>query len=168
MMHGVRPSHVTLEELGNSVIMLDNITSSENVGSIVRSAAALGVKGFLLPKTSPHPFNRRALRVSMGHSHLLNIHMYHNILETITLLKLNGYRVFAAETSKDATALSRLVTPKKWVLLMGHEGEGIEKNILDICDEVVSIEMQDGVKSFNVAVAASIIMYKLVVNAKPK
>jgi tRNA G18 (ribose-2'-O)-methylase SpoU len=50
--------------------------------------------------------------------------------------------------------------PKKWVLLMGHEGKGISQEILDICDEVVTIEMQDAVNSFNVSVAASIMMYQ--------
>jgi len=163
MMHGVRPPNINIEKIGNTAIMLDNITSSENVGSIVRSAAALGVKGFLLPPSSPHPFNRRSLRVSMGHSYLLNTYVYNNLVETLALLKLHGYTIVAAETTSNAIPLSQLVTPKKWILLMGHEGEGISESILSLCDEIVSIEMQEGIKSFNVAVAASIIMYKLII-----
>jgi len=50
--------------------------------------------------------------------------------------------------------------PQKWVLLMGHEQLGISNEILSLCDEVVTIEMEEGIKSFNVAVAASIMMYQ--------
>ncbi|MFK5938485.1 MAG: RNA methyltransferase [Sulfurimonas sp.] len=161
MMHGIRPVATSLKNLGNEIIMLDEITSSENVGSIARSAAALGVDSYLLSHKSPHPFNRRALRVSMGHATLLKTHIYSDIFTTIKELKEMGYKIFAAEVRDDSTPLAKVKSTKKWVLIMGHEGKGISQDILDICDEVVTIEMQEGVKSFNVAVAASIMMYKL-------
>ncbi len=160
MMHGIRPDTSELEELGDSVIMLDEISFTENIGSIARSAVALGVDSYLLPIQGPHPFGRRALRVSMGHMALLKTHLYDDIFITINTLKELGYRVFAAEVQKDSTPLMQVKVPEKWVLLMGHEGKGIAKEILDICDEVVTIEMQEGIKSFNVAVAASIMMYQ--------
>jgi len=160
MMHGVRPLEKKLEELGEQIIMLDTITSTENVGSIARSAAALGIDSYMLPKEAPHPFSRRALRVSMGHASLLKTYIYNDIRETIKDLKLAGYRVYAAEISEDSTYLSNVITPKKWVLIMGHEGKGISQRVLELCDEVVTIEMQEGIKSLNVSVAASIIMYQ--------
>lgn len=160
MMHGIRPAQTPLEKLHDNIIMLDNITSSENVGSIARSAAALGVNSYLLPNSSPHPFNRRALRVSMGHSGLIKYHIYDDIFTTIKELKTHGYKVYAAEVTPTSTFLSKVEVSQKWVLLMGHEGKGLSNEILDVCDEVVTIEMVAGIKSFNVAVAASIIMYK--------
>lgn len=159
MAHGLRPDDIELESAGDKIIMLDNITSSENVGSIARSMAALGVGTYFLPKSSPHPFNRRALRVSMGYAHKLKNYVYDDVLQTIGALKERGYRVYAAEVTPDATPLSSLHVSTKWVLIMGHEGKGIAEEILDACDEVVSIEMQEGIKSFNVGVAASIMMY---------
>lgn len=162
MAHGIRPDDIELADAKERIIMLDNITSSENVGSIARSAAALGVKSYFLPRSSPHPFNRRALRVSMGYAHMLGIHVYEDIFETIEALKQAGYTVYAAEVSEDAVALSELHVSKKWVLIMGHEGKGIAQEILDVCDKVVSIEMQEGIKSFNVGVAASILMYNFI------
>lgn len=159
MMHGIRPGSTGLEELGEQIIMLDEITSTENVGSIARSAAALGIDSYMLPKESPHPFSRRALRVSMGHAALLKTHIYDDIEQSIKELKLLGYKVFAAEINEGSTNLRNVITPKKWVLIMGHEGKGISQNILSLCDEVVTIEMQEGIKSLNVSVAASIIMY---------
>ena len=161
MMHGIRPDDIALNAADEQIIMLDNITSSENVGSIARSAAALGVGTYLLPKSSPHPFNRRALRVSMGYAKMLKTHVYKDIFETISTLKEMGYRVYAAEVTADSTMLCDLEPAGKWVLIMGHEGRGIAQEILDVCDEIVSIEMQEGIKSFNVGVAASILMYEL-------
>ena len=160
MLHGIRPKESRLEELDEQIIMLDNITSSENVGSIARSAVALGLGSYLLSTKSPHPFGRRALRVSMGYTSRLKIHQYSNLTETIKRLKSIGYTIFAAEITDNSTPLSKVSLPKKWVLLMGHEGHGISEDILKLCDHIVHIEMEPNVKSFNVAVAASIIMYQ--------
>jgi len=161
MMHGIRPEQTPLGELGEEIIMLDEISSSDNIGAIARSAAALGVHAYLIPKQGPHPYARRALRVSMGYISHLKFHCYDTIKETIQTLKQRGYHIFAAEVTADSTPLSEVVVPKKWVLLMGHEQLGISEDILALCDEVVTIEMEKGIKSFNVAMAASMIMYRL-------
>jgi len=159
MLHGVRPKERSIEELDNHIVMLDNITSSENVGSIARSASALGVHSYLLPQQGPHPFGRRALRVSMGHASRLKLHRYDDIKETIRTLKEQGYTLYAAEITEESLPLSQISVTEKWVLLMGHEGHGISSEILELCDSVVHIEMEPNVKSFNVAVAASILLY---------
>jgi len=160
MMHGIRPAQKSLDELGEHIIMLDDITSAENIGSIARSAAALGVDSYLLPTTSPHPYQRRALRVSMGHISKLNVHRYEDIFTTLQRLKDDGYEIFGAEVTEDSINLADVKVPQKWVLLMGHEGKGLSQKVLDACSQSVKIEMMDDVRSFNVAVAASIMMYK--------
>lgn len=160
MMHGVRPAQSIIDELDDNIIMLDEITSTENIGSIARSAAALGVGSYLVPSQGPHPYGRRALRVSMGYMSHLKYNIYDDVFLTIKKLKNRGYKIFAAEVTQDSTPLWQVEVPEKWVLLMGHEGKGISKKLLDACDEVVTIEMQDDVKSFNVSVAASLMMYQ--------
>ena len=160
MLHGTRPKETPLEKLGDNIIMLDIITSTENVGSIARSAAALGVNSYLLPTQAPHPYARRSLRVSMGHVSKLQIHVYDDIFYTIECLKAGGYRVFGAEVTVNSTPLTEIEVPKKWVLLMGHEGRGLSKKVIEACDEIVEIEMIKSVRSLNVAVAASIAMYQ--------
>jgi len=162
MMHGIRPQENTLEELSNHIIMLDEISSTQNIGAIARSAAALGVDSYLLPKQGPHPYARRALRVSMGYINKLKFHQYSNIFETIQTLKERGYTIFAAEVSENSIGLLHVKVPDKWVILMGHEGKGLSQEILNICDIAVEIEMQTDVKSFNVATAASLIMYQFI------
>ena len=161
MMHGIRPQDTDLDKLDKHIIMLDEISSTQNIGSIARSAAAIGINSYLLPSYGPHPYSRRALRVSMGHISLLKTHIYSNITETILILKSLGYHIYAAEVTEDATLLNDVRVKDKWVLLMGHEGSGLSREILDLCDEVISIEMTEGIKSFNVGVAASLIMYTL-------
>lgn len=78
----------------------------------------------------------------------------------ISVSDKSGYKVYAAEVTENSIPLSQVDVADKWVLLMGHEGKGIAKEILDVCDEVVTIEMQEGIKSFNVSVAASLMMYQ--------
>jgi len=160
MLHGIRPKNITLQNIGNQAVLLDNITSSENVGSIVRSCVALGVGSLLIAKETPHPFNRRALRVSMGHSALIDTYVYEDLKTSILELKKLGYTIYAGEVTKTSTPLSKVKVAEKWVLILGHEGKGIAKEILDVCDEVVTIEMQEGIKSFNVSVAGAIILYQ--------
>lgn len=160
MMHGVRPAPTPLNELGDNILMLDLISKTENVGVVARSAAALGVGSLVMPKNGPHPYGRRALRVSMGHVSMLDVHFYSDMFSTLETLKADGYKLFAAEVTEDATPLAEVAVPKKWVLLMGNEGEGLSQEVLDACDETVQIEMVPGVKSFNVGVAASVLMYQ--------
>ena len=166
MLHGIRPNETALEDLDNNIIMLDEITSTENVGSIARSAAALGISSYLLPKEAPHPYSRRALRVSMGHITKLHVAIYSDIFETIKTLKNNGYKIFAAELTPNAVSLQDVSISSKWVLLMGHEGKGLSQDVIDACDEIVKIEMAEDVRSLNVAVAASIMMYQFKKNNK--
>lgn len=159
MLHAKRAPMVALDALDEHIIMLDAITSTENIGSIARSAAALGVRSYLLPSDAPHPYSRRALRVSMGHITKLNYHIYDDIKKTIATLQQAGYTIFAAEVAKDALKLQDVNIPKKWVILMGHEGKGLSQEIIALCDYCVEIEMSGEVRSFNVGVAASILMY---------
>jgi len=159
MMHGIRPPLSALEDLGERVVMLDLISRNENVGAIIRSMAALGVESLVAPENGPRPFGRRSLRVSMGHACLVKTHLYDNMKATLAALKALGYTLVAAEAHPDAVALQSFTPPKKWVLLVGNEDAGIAEDILALCDAVVRIEMAGEIKSFNVAVAASILLY---------
>ena len=160
MMHGIRPKDSTLDALDDTILMLDEISSTQNIGAIARSAAAIGINSYLVPSYGPHPYSRRALRVSMGHVAMLKTHVYTDMKETIKTLKENGYRIYAAEVTEDSTPLASVKVVEKWVLLMGHEGSGLSQEVLALCDEVVTIEMMEGIKSFNVGIAASIMMYQ--------
>jgi tRNA G18 (ribose-2'-O)-methylase SpoU len=159
MAYGIRPQPSAVDALDDGIIMLENVTSAQNIGAIARSAAATGVRSYVLSARSPHPYARRALRVSMGHMSKLNYHIYDDIFATIAALKKCGYKIYGAEIAPDSTPLSQVKVSRKWVLLMGSEGHGLSKELIEACDEIVTIEMASGVQSFNVAVASSILMY---------
>jgi len=160
MMHGRRPENVPLEEMGDRIIMLDALSNMENVGAIARSAAALGVDSMLLPVAAPHPYGRRAIRVSMGYVSKLKIHRCDDVMRAIARLKLLGYTLYGAEAHEDAVALSSVDTvPDKWVVIVGNEEQGLPAEIMAACDHIVRIEMAPEVKSFNVSIAASIVMH---------
>jgi len=164
MMHGRRPENVPLEKMGDRIMMLDALSNMENVGAIARSAAALGVDSMMMPVAAPHPYGRRAIRVSMGYVSRLHIHRFDDLQLSISKLKALGYTIYGAEADKSAVALSTLDTvPDKWVVIMGNEEAGLSSEILRQCDHAVQIEMASGVKSFNVSIAASIIMHWMVV-----
>jgi tRNA G18 (ribose-2'-O)-methylase SpoU len=165
MLHGRRPAHIPLEQMGERIIMLDTLSNMENVGAIARSAAALGVDSMMLPVASPHPYGRRAIRVSMGYVTRLRIHRFDTIIESVLRLKALGYTIYGAEASEDAIPLSKLDTvADKWVIIVGNEEAGLSRELLTLCDHVVQIEMAEGIKSFNVSTAASIVMHWLVIH----
>ena len=165
MLHGRRPDNVPLKSLGDHIILLDALSNMENVGAIARSAAALGVDSMMLSSTAPHPYGRRSIRVSMGHVTKLSIHRFDNLHERIRQLKSLGYTIYAAETHSEAIPLSTLDTiPDKWVVIVGNEEAGISEETVALCDHVIQIEMTTEVKSFNVAIAASIIMHWMTTN----
>ena len=162
MAHLLRPPNVPLEQLPDQVLMLGRLNNMENVGAIARSAAALGVRGYAVPANGPHPYGRRAIRVSTGHITRLATHIYEDPLETIRAFKARGYRILAAEVTEEAVPLADFSpVPPKWVLILGNEEEGVPEEILKEADTVLQIEMEPDVRSFNVAMAASILMYTL-------
>jgi tRNA G18 (ribose-2'-O)-methylase SpoU len=160
MLCGEVPDETPLTKLGSGIVMLEGITSSENVGAIARSAAGLGVGSLLLPARSPHPFGRRALRVSMGYAARLKFHRYDDPVATIRYLRQAGYAVVAAEITPESLPLSRITVPPKWVLVLGHEGHGLAPELLAECNAVAHIEMDTKVKSLNIAAAAAIMLYR--------
>ena len=162
MMHAYRPESVPLEALGDRIVLTERLSNMENVGAIARSAAALGVDAYAVPSRSPHPYGRRAVRVSTGHVSRLQVHLYDEIVPTLEALKRRGYHIYAAEATLEALPLSSIRdVPQKWVLVVVNEEEGVLPETLSVCDEVVQIEMEPEIKSFNVAVATSIVLHWL-------
>ena len=161
MMHALRPDESELEALGDRIVMLDEISKADNIGAIARSAAALGVRSLVVPKRGPHPYVRRAVRTSTGHIAKMRYRRYDDIIATLQRLKSLGYTLLAAEVTENAVPLADIEVPDKWVVLLGHEELGLSQEVLARCDATVRIEMEEDVKSFNVATAAAIMMYRL-------
>jgi tRNA G18 (ribose-2'-O)-methylase SpoU len=135
---------------------------AENLGGIIRSAAAFGVDALLIPDHSIDPFSRRVLRVSMGAVFKLPIVESSDLLADVRRLRENlRVTTFATVLADDAAPLSSVTPPNRWALVLGAEGEGLSPEWVAACDRKITIPMRRGVDSLNVSVAAGIFLHRL-------
>ena len=147
----------------NNILILNGLTSPENVGSICRSAAAFNFKSVIYDKNTCSPFVKRAIRVSTGHVLALDIHHEQDILKRLTLLRQNGYDIIAAINSDNSISLEQFKynNNSKKCLIIGSEGHGIDSEVLNESNIQLKIETNAIVSHLNAAIAASIIMNHL-------
>jgi tRNA G18 (ribose-2'-O)-methylase SpoU len=155
------------------VVILHNIRSTHNVGSIFRTAEGLGVGKIILSGYTPYPTIPGDTRLPHIHEKLTSqIHKtalgaeqmvpfeYTDTLDLGTLA-LAGYRIVALEQSPQSIVLKDYSAPKKIALLLGEEVHGIPREILEQCDDTIEIPMYGKKESFNVSVAGAIALYEL-------
>ncbi len=144
-------------------LALIGVTELENLGSLIRSAAAFGVDHVLLGPGTADPLARRSLRVSMATALKMR---YFRMSDPVTLLRAwretHGVRTIATTLHKSAVSLSDLVADDRpMLLMMGNEAKGLSAEILDAATDRVTIPMQLGTDSLNVAVAGAVFLYEL-------
>lgn len=154
---GARP----LESLVSArrILALPATADAENLGQLLRTAAALGLEGALLGP-GPDPFSRRAVRVSMGASWKLPMWRVEDPWGALALWKQGGGEVVAAALP-GSVAGWEWEPPTRCALVLGPEGPGLSAEDLVRCDRTVRIPMAEGVDSLNVAAAGAILMAKL-------
>lgn len=141
-------------------IILDAIADAENVGTLYRSALALGASAVILDEQSVSPWIRRAVRVSMGAVFKMpTITM--DLEKAIEELHGHGVRTFAATISEGSVGLWESELGNDIALVFGSEGYGIRSKILDKCSAKLMIPMKAGVDSLNVGVAQGIVLYEV-------
>ncbi len=150
------PLPSSLEKL-KTIIILDGLSDPGNVGTILRTAVALGWDGaFLTPKTAD-PFNDKALRAARGAPLFLPLHQgSHEELKK--LLHSNGMQVYIADV--EGKKLTEISFNKPLALVLGHETQGPSLETREL-GETVSIPMTNQMESLNVATAAAILMYQI-------
>lgn len=146
---------------GRSLIcVMQGICDTTNIGSIFRSASALGVDGILLSEDTCDPLNRRAVRVSMGTVFTVP---WTITADPIEQLKSAGFTSVALALRDDSLQLEddRLKNKERLAVVFGTEGDGLPQKIIDSCDYVVKIPMKHGVDSLNVGAAAAVVFWEL-------
>lgn len=157
------------------IVILHNIRSAYNVGSIFRTADAVGAKKVYLCGITPSPldrfgaFRREFSKVSLGAEQYLPWEKCNDISRLIAKLKKDGYRIFAVEQSKRATPLYRIKLSKKELertaLILGEEVRGIHDALLKKADNIIEIPMFGKKESLNVSVAFGIAAFALKINS---
>ncbi len=142
------------------LVAVEGLSSAENLGTLVRNAAALGVQGFVAGETCASPYLRRAVRTSMGAVFRLPILETSSLVRTLAGLRDSGIRCVAAHPHADQRTLAEADLGGDCCLVFGSEGYGLTPGVLQACDEAVSLPMQRGVDSLNVASAAAVFLYE--------
>ncbi len=144
-------------------VLLDSIRSAWNVGSILRSADGFGFDHAYLCGISPTPKNEAVTKTSLGAEDFVTWSEHKNSVELVNTLKQEGWKIYALEETKKATDIRKLKTKRKEkaVLILGSEVTGVDPDLLKLADEIISIPMRGGKRSFNVSVAFAIAAYAL-------
>ena len=161
--HTVQKEDITSSSMEMQV-MLDNIRSLYNVGSVFRTAESVGVQKLHLCGMTATPDNPRLAKTAIGAENLVLWEHHNNALVAAQTLVDEGYALWAIEGGKDATPLFDAEPPtdyQKIVLVIGNELAGIDPEILKICERVLYIPMQGSKESLNLTVAFGIAAYFL-------
>lgn len=153
-------------------LLLHNIRSTHNVGSIFRTADGFGIDRIVLTGYTPHPMYAEDTRLphiarkiqaqiektALGATASVSWEYHDNLL---TWLESNTLPLVALEQSDRSVALSKFEAPPEFVLVLGEEVDGIDEALLQRCETVLEIPMHGQKESFNVSVAAGVAMYAL-------
>ena len=161
-----RPPEQTASEIvagARTVAVLEGVNDHENLGSIFRNGAGLGVDAVIFGAGCADPLYRRAVRVSMGHALLLPYARAARWSDDLQMLRDNGFRILAMTPDPAARVLAEVLgdlTGDKVAILVGAEGPGLTAAALRASDARVRIPMSRGTDSLNVATAAALAFYE--------
>lgn len=148
------------------LILLD-VRSSHNVGSIFRTADGAGVNKLWLVGYTPAPLdqfkrvNGEIAKTALGAEKTLLWEKRENIFDLIGELKKAGYQIWALEQNKKSVDYRKVKLAGKTALIVGNEVGGIEPEVLNLCDKIIEIPMRGEKESLNVAVATGVAVFKL-------
>jgi 23S rRNA (guanosine2251-2'-O)-methyltransferase len=141
------------------IVILDEITDNNNLGSILRTADAAGVHGVIIPKRRAVSLTPAVAKISAGAVEYVPVAKVTNLSQTIEYLKKEGLWIVGAEMSGETYYGKDMTGPV--ALVIGSEGEGIGRLIKENCDFLVSIPMRGRISSLNAAVSAAIILFEI-------
>lgn len=146
---------------GNRILLLDKIQDPGNLGTIIRSSVAFNIDTIVLSPDTVDLYNPKVIRSTEGMLFHINI-IQNDLVKTIEDLKEKNYRVYGTDVI-DGTDINDLsnTDKTKFALVVGNEGNGVSKELYDLFDDILHINMNENVESLNVSVATSIILYEM-------
>ena len=162
-------SYASLEEIVNYkndckyplIIMLDGLEDPHNLGAILRTADAVSANGIIIPKNRSVSLNDTVAKVSTGAIEYVKVCQVANLTQTINYLKEKGYWIVALELDREAKIYTNMKYDMPIVLIIGSEGKGISRLVLEQADFKVYLPMSGHVNSLNASVSASIMLYEI-------
>lgn len=140
------------------LVLLDELTDPQNVGAIIRSAAAFGAAGVLMPSHNQAPLTGSVVKASAGMVFRVPIVSIGNVNRTIDLLKERDFRAYALAMEGSKT-VSEETYDMPSLFVVGNEGKGIREKTFEHCDATLSIPMHERCESLNASVSAAVALY---------
>ena len=145
--------------IGEKILVLDNIQDPGNLGTIIRSAVAFNIDTIVLSNDTVDLYNPKVVRSNQGMMFHVNI-LRKDLVKFISNLKGDGYKIVGTKVTNGHDVRNSAIY-SHFALVIGNEGRGISRTIDSLCDEYLYIRMNDNCESLNASVAASIIMYEI-------
>ena len=151
------------------VVILDNIRSGNNVGSVFRTGDALRIAGIFLCGISAKPPHKDIHKTALGSTESVDWKYFDQTQEAIEFAKVQGYKVYAVEQTHDSIRLDEFSPAKgdKIALVMGNEVRGVEQKAIDKCNGVIEIPQFGTKHSFNISVSTGIVLWDLYTKMTP-
>jgi TrmH family RNA methyltransferase len=149
-----------LPPMDEHIMLLESVRDPSNLGAIIRGAAALGVDRLIISADCADIYSAKTVRASMGTLFSQRIERTDNMVQTIARLQMSGRRVFAAALDESAVRLGDFDVRPGDCAVIGNEGHGLSREVLDACGNKVYIPMTDRAESLNAAVAAALLMWE--------
>ena len=147
------------EDYSDTILVLNNVQDPGNLGTIIRSSVAFSIRTIVVDSNTVDIYNPKVIRATQGM--IFNINVIKRDLNIfLKEIKELGYKVYSSDISSKKE-LKDIEKNEKRVIIMGNEGTGIDRSLLDLSDETIYIKMNNNCESLNVGVAASIILYEL-------
>lgn len=145
------------------VVVLDNIRSMHNVGSVFRTGDAFLIRGIYLCGYTPRPPHRDIHKTALGATETVEWKYFQDIREALQQLKEEGYKIFAVEQVDKSIPLQELAAQHsgKTVVVFGNEVSGVGEEALKLCDGSVEIPQWGMKHSLNISIAAGIVLWEL-------
>lgn len=140
-------------------LVLDGVTDVRNFGAIIRSAVGLGASGIIIGQTGSAPLNDIAIQASAGGAFHIPIIRVSHLKDALYLLQSHEIAILGCTEKTDAL-IGDVNLKRSMAIVMGNEHKGISKGILNLCDELMKIPISDTLDSYNVSVAASLVLYE--------
>lgn len=148
------------DAMGKIGLILSSVRDPGNLGTIVRTAAALGSPALVISKDSADLYNQKAVRASMGALFRTRIYRSVDLVKTINELKSLGKTVYATALTDKALSLRDVKNAKEACFVLGNEGHGLDGEVISACSGTVIIPMEEGAESLNVSSAATVLLWE--------
>lgn len=159
----ITPEQFRKSEKSPFVIVLDNIRSQSNVGSVFRTADAFLTESIYLCGITAVPPHREIQKTALGATESVAWKYFKDTIEAVMELKSRGYEIVGIEQAEGSVGLGDFEVKKgiRYALVFGHEVNGVDQAVLDVCGHVVEIPQFGTKHSLNIAVSAGIVLWEM-------